>query len=108
MLYPNANFRPWVLDNNKEKRAAIVNSFGFGGTNFCVVLEEYNKSVVSDYSDTPVVLYFTASNFNDLMQSVDESKELFENDFEKFTSKHSQTNTESENIDFLFLQQKKK
>jgi acyl transferase domain-containing protein len=39
-LYLNTHARPWVRDSTHPRRAS-VSSFGFGGTNFHVTLEEY-------------------------------------------------------------------
>jgi acyl transferase domain-containing protein/NAD(P)-dependent dehydrogenase (short-subunit alcohol dehydrogenase family) len=39
-LYVNTELRPWELKNGTPRRAG-VSAFGFGGTNFHVVLEEY-------------------------------------------------------------------
>ncbi|MGW3119882.1 SDR family NAD(P)-dependent oxidoreductase [Streptomyces sp. NPDC001107] len=40
-FYVNTEARPWVLDPERGKRRAAVSSFGFGGTNFHMVLEEH-------------------------------------------------------------------
>lgn len=40
-LYLNNNTRPWLLNYGSETRRAGVSAFGFGGTNFHAVLEEY-------------------------------------------------------------------
>ncbi|MFI7068347.1 SDR family NAD(P)-dependent oxidoreductase [Kribbella sp. NPDC050124] len=40
-LYVNTEARPWVRDPGRPVRRAAVSSFGFGGTNFHTVLEEY-------------------------------------------------------------------
>src|SRR5271165_216245 len=42
-FYLNTQVRPWIRDDTHPRRAA-VSSFGFGGTNFHVVLEEYAPS----------------------------------------------------------------
>ena len=39
-LYLNTEARPWVRDSAHPRRAS-VSSFGFGGSNFHVALEEY-------------------------------------------------------------------
>ncbi|WP_344404258.1 SDR family NAD(P)-dependent oxidoreductase [Streptomyces longisporus] len=43
-FYVNTEARPWVLDPGRGKRRAAVSSFGFGGTNFHMVLEEHEGS----------------------------------------------------------------
>ncbi len=40
-LYVNTETRPWIQATNGTPRRAGVSAFGFGGTNFHVVLEEY-------------------------------------------------------------------
>ena len=42
-FYINTETRPWFRRSNGETRKAAVSAFGFGGTNFHVVLEEYNS-----------------------------------------------------------------
>jgi polyketide-type polyunsaturated fatty acid synthase PfaA len=56
-FYLNAETRPWVRAEGTPPRRAGISSFGFGGTNYHVVLEEYtgasaksnNKPVLSPY-----------------------------------------------------------
>ncbi|MFL7813466.1 MAG: beta-ketoacyl synthase N-terminal-like domain-containing protein [Anaerolineales bacterium] len=40
-FYLNTEARPWFIRGKGETRKAAVSAFGFGGTNFHVVLEEY-------------------------------------------------------------------
>ncbi len=40
-FYVNTESRPWVSANNGQPRRGGVSAFGFGGTNFHAVLEEY-------------------------------------------------------------------
>ncbi|AIR97457.1 type I polyketide synthase [Streptomyces glaucescens] len=40
-FYVNTEARPWIADPARAKRRAAVSSFGFGGTNFHMVLEEH-------------------------------------------------------------------
>ncbi|MCK5798688.1 MAG: acyltransferase domain-containing protein, partial [Deltaproteobacteria bacterium] len=40
-FYINTEARPWIRDPASHPRRAAVSSFGFGGTNFHVILEEY-------------------------------------------------------------------
>jgi len=39
--YVNSEARPWILAEQQQTRRAGISAFGFGGTNFHVVLEEY-------------------------------------------------------------------
>ncbi len=40
-LYVNTESRPWLQESGSQPRRAGVSAFGFGGTNFHVVVEEY-------------------------------------------------------------------
>ncbi len=40
-FYINTETRPWIRPEGREPRRAGVSAFGFGGTNYHVVLEEY-------------------------------------------------------------------
>lgn len=42
-FYINSEPRPWFRRKNPESRKAAVSAFGFGGTNFHLVLEEYDS-----------------------------------------------------------------
>jgi acyl transferase domain-containing protein/NAD(P)H-dependent flavin oxidoreductase YrpB (nitropropane dioxygenase family) len=44
-LYLNTETRPWLEERTGRPRRAGVSAFGFGGTNFHVVLEEYPRAV---------------------------------------------------------------
>ncbi|MCB1690302.1 MAG: acyltransferase domain-containing protein, partial [Halioglobus sp.] len=44
-LYVNSELRPWI--SPEQPRRASVSSFGFGGTNFHVAMEEYTRSAVT-------------------------------------------------------------
>ncbi|MFE3054141.1 SDR family NAD(P)-dependent oxidoreductase [Nocardia sp. NPDC059239] len=43
-FWVNTSTRPWVLEPNRDRRRAASSSFGFGGTNFHCVLEEYDPA----------------------------------------------------------------
>ncbi|MBE9006344.1 SDR family NAD(P)-dependent oxidoreductase [Fortiea sp. LEGE XX443] len=47
-FYLNTETRPWLTTNNQPRRAGI-SAFGFGGTNYHVVLEEYQSEHNSPY-----------------------------------------------------------
>lgn len=48
-FYVNTETRPWIKADNGEPRRAGVSAFGFGGTNFHVVLEEYESEHTKPY-----------------------------------------------------------
>ncbi|QBS45023.1 type I polyketide synthase [Nocardia sp. CS682] len=52
--YVNTRTRPWIRDPQRPVRRAAASAFGFGGTNFHVVLEE------ADAARTEAVLHRTA------------------------------------------------
>ena len=43
-FYINTKARPWITNRDRSPRRCGVSAFGFGGTNFHVVLEEYTKN----------------------------------------------------------------
>lgn len=46
-IYPNTEPRPWLRCAEDPPRRAGVSAFGFGGTNFHAVLEEYDQDSVA-------------------------------------------------------------
>ncbi|WP_237712637.1 type I polyketide synthase [Dickeya zeae] len=61
-LYANTESRPWVRPANNTPRRAALSAFGFGGTNFHAVLEEYEREPQGRYrlNDLPATLLFQA------------------------------------------------
>lgn len=49
-FYLNTDYRPWINSTAGTPRRASVSAFGFGGTNFHAVLEEYVPAVRLDES----------------------------------------------------------
>lgn len=41
-FYINTEARPWIRSNKNDPRRVGISAFGFGGTNFHAVIEEYN------------------------------------------------------------------
>ncbi len=52
-FYLNTKLRPWIQPVDSQPRRAGISSFGFGGTNFHVVLEEYMSSTVTNAPHNP-------------------------------------------------------
>lgn len=52
-LYVNTETRPWVHADTTVPRRAGVSAFGFGGTNFHAVLEEYTGDYLESERETP-------------------------------------------------------
>jgi acyl transferase domain-containing protein/NAD(P)H-dependent flavin oxidoreductase YrpB (nitropropane dioxygenase family)/NAD(P)-dependent dehydrogenase (short-subunit alcohol dehydrogenase family) len=46
-FYVNTELRPWIHHENEHPRRAGVSAFGFGGTNFHAVLEEYTGNFLN-------------------------------------------------------------
>jgi acyl transferase domain-containing protein/NAD(P)H-dependent flavin oxidoreductase YrpB (nitropropane dioxygenase family)/NAD(P)-dependent dehydrogenase (short-subunit alcohol dehydrogenase family)/acyl carrier protein len=74
-FYVNTEARPWVRTTGAPPRRAGLSAFGFGGTNFHIVLEEYSDAVVPDARTTlktwPAELFvFRAPNREKLADSV--------------------------------------
>ncbi|MEI6897596.1 MAG: SDR family NAD(P)-dependent oxidoreductase [Psychromonas sp.] len=63
-LYINNETRPWMPRADGIKRRAGISSFGFGGTNYHFVLEEYKASHDSAYrlNEVPQTFVLSANN----------------------------------------------
>ncbi|WP_420909008.1 SDR family NAD(P)-dependent oxidoreductase [Dickeya fangzhongdai] len=61
-FYANTDARPWLRPANNAPRRAALSAFGFGGTNFHAVLEEYEREPQGRYrlNDLPATLLFQA------------------------------------------------
>lgn len=73
-LYVNTQARPWI--NSLQPCRAGVSAFGFGGTNFHAVLEEYGKDLVSSAScaleTLPSELFcWVGNSVEELLQSIE-------------------------------------
>jgi acyl transferase domain-containing protein/NAD(P)H-dependent flavin oxidoreductase YrpB (nitropropane dioxygenase family) len=80
-FYLNTEARPWIARNAVPRRAA-VSSFGFGGTNFHVVAEEYDAGAPGTLPGAPAVeswpselSFWAASSMQDLVGVLDGASE---------------------------------
>ena len=73
-FYINSEVRPWFGDKNFPRRSG-VSSFGFGGSNFHVVLEEYTREKTDISWDGSVeLLAYSSQNITELHQHLAELK----------------------------------
>jgi polyketide-type polyunsaturated fatty acid synthase PfaA len=69
-FYLNSATRPWFAGNGHPRRAG-VSAFGFGGSNFHIVLEEYLSAKTEISWDGNIeIIAFSAARKNDLIRSV--------------------------------------
>jgi acyl transferase domain-containing protein/NAD(P)H-dependent flavin oxidoreductase YrpB (nitropropane dioxygenase family) len=79
-LYVNTELRPWIGSTSHGRRAG-VNAFGFGGTNFHAILEEYGdeyrkKDKPSIVSKWPAELFLCSAYSRDELVSLIDNVEL--------------------------------
>jgi len=66
--------RPWLTDSAAPRRAAI-SAFGFGGSNFHVLLEEYTPNMESiEWSGNTQLLAFSGNSTKDIETGLEEIK----------------------------------
>ena len=72
-LYINSETRPWMPRADGIKRQAGISSFGFGGTNFHLVLEEYTSTQQGAYRLNEVAQSFliAANSKADLINTIE-------------------------------------
>ena len=79
-FYLNSSSRPWFSAKSSPRRCG-VSSFGFGGSNFHAVLEEYNKYKRETAWDGSVeIIAFSASSHSELFKQVSAFKAKIEKD----------------------------
>ncbi|RPJ15319.1 MAG: acyltransferase domain-containing protein, partial [Desulfobacteraceae bacterium] len=80
-FYLNRTRRPWFSRKEHPRRCG-VSSFGFGGSNFHAVLEEYRESKQATAWDGSVeIIAFSAATHSGLVKSVSDFKSVIEKDF---------------------------
>ncbi|MEW6995740.1 SDR family NAD(P)-dependent oxidoreductase [Colwelliaceae bacterium MEBiC 14330] len=75
-LYLNSETRPWMAREDGLPRRAGISSFGFGGTNYHMVLEEYSPTAQGKYRLNAVAqtILITASDTQSLISSLNQWK----------------------------------
>lgn len=75
-FYINTEVRPWFRKGGNPRRVG-VSSFGFGGTNFHVVLEEYEADRTGSYRNqsAPGIILLHAPSTDKLLASIQDWKE---------------------------------
>nr|WP_114327695.1 type I polyketide synthase [Candidatus Colwellia aromaticivorans] len=71
-MYLNNETRPWMAREDGVPRRAGISSFGFGGTNYHMVLEEYRPTASGQYrlNAVPQTILVTAANESALVASL--------------------------------------
>ena len=73
-FYLNTATRPW-FSNNGDPRRAGISAFGFGGSNFHVVLEEYQRSKSeTSWDGSTEIIAFSATQPDILIQDLEQFK----------------------------------
>jgi malonyl CoA-acyl carrier protein transacylase len=78
-FYINAETRPWCTRDHHHKRRAACSAFGFGGTNFHAVIEEYGeeKEPPLAWGDTKEIFIFSADSAKNLASLLTTEQERF-------------------------------
>jgi polyketide-type polyunsaturated fatty acid synthase PfaA len=73
-MYLNSETRPWMAREDGVPRRAGISSFGFGGTNYHMVLEEYRPTASGQYrlNAVPQTILITAANESALVANLTE------------------------------------
>jgi acyl transferase domain-containing protein len=73
-MYLNNETRPWMAREDGLPRRAGISSFGFGGTNYHMVLEEYRPTASGQYrlNAVPQTILVTAANESALVANLTE------------------------------------
>lgn len=81
-FYVSSHARPWIKSESDGPRTAALSAFGFGGTNYHVVMEEYQTEQQDKYrlSRTAEVVLFHADTPAGLLESCEGALEAFKSD----------------------------
>ncbi|WP_127959542.1 type I polyketide synthase [Serratia microhaemolytica] len=78
-FYLNSEPRPWLQPNDGAPRRAALSAFGFGGTNFHAILEEYRQPTEQRYQLNAAthILLLTAADGEQLLARCQQVSQLF-------------------------------
>lgn len=78
-FYLNSEARPWLRPLDGTPRRAALSAFGFGGTNFHAILEEYESEPHGAYrlNESTFTLLFTGDNPDQLLAQCERSLARF-------------------------------
>ncbi|PHM72636.1 type I polyketide synthase [Xenorhabdus sp. KJ12.1] len=78
-FYVNSESRPWLRSVRNAPRRAALSAFGFGGTNFHAILEEYEKQANGRYrlNESPWVVLLKGENPAELLTQCEATLSLF-------------------------------
>lgn len=78
-FYLNSEARPWLRPLDGAPRRAALSAFGFGGTNFHAILEEYESESHGAYrlNESTFTLLFTGDNSDQLLAHCEQSLARF-------------------------------
>jgi len=109
-FYLNTETRPWINPENAAPRIAGVSAFGFGGTNFHFVLEEYKNDHQDQYKihkgSYPIVI--SAENAAQLLNICQEELKYLQSEnaqqhLEQLIEKYQESNIPNSNARVGFL-----
>jgi len=71
-FYVNTQKRPWTAPKTETPRRAALSSFGFGGTNFHCILEEYaSRKAKPDWTGETQIVALSAATMPELLTALD-------------------------------------
>ncbi|CDL82475.1 type I polyketide synthase [Xenorhabdus szentirmaii] len=78
-FYVNSETRPWLRPFSLVPRRAALSAFGFGGTNFHAILEEYEKNTHGRYrlNESPWIMLFRGNSSAELLAECEKALSCF-------------------------------
>lgn len=78
-FYLNSEARPWLRPLDSTPRRAALSAFGFGGTNFHAILEEYEPEAQGAYrlNASTFTLLFSSDHVDRLLQACEAARDRF-------------------------------